>query len=485
VKAAASSGVSRLAPERITARASRAGRLGAAFGSRFFVALLAGLVWTGPAWQDHRFLYAMPVWDLIILLVCFLDFERLPKPGTLEVTREWQRPLSLGETSAVTLRVRGSTARALWMRLEDDQPPDLNASGPDHEIQLAAAVPANAGGAADAKTAAAFSYSICPGARGDYETGGVYLRYQGPLRFAEARAFVNLTQRVRVYPSLRESEQSTLYLIRSRQIELEKRLKRKTGVGREFESLRDYRSGDEPRDICWSATARRGKPITRTYQVERSQTVFIVLDAGRLLLAKIGPGRAADSGVTLNKLDHAINAALGLARVALYSGDAVGLTAYARSIQARLPAGRGTPHLRALVESLAQVRGELVEADHGRAAAYLLATQRRRCLVVWLTELAETAATPEVIESAARLLPRHLVLFVAIAQPELRRLAEQRPASVREAYRYVAAQEMLQRREALLGRLRGQGALALELEPERLASGVVNQYLEVKERSLL
>ena len=104
---------------------------------------------------------------------------------------------------------------------------------------------------------------------------------------------------------------------------------------------------------------------------------------------------------------------------------------------------------------------------------------------MWLTDLAETAATPEVIEAASRLAARHLVLFIAIGQPELYRLAAVRPTSVREAYRYVVAQEIIERRDLLLRRLRHQGALAFELEPNQLAAGLVNRYLEVKERSRL
>lgn len=257
------------------------------------------------------------------------------------------------------------------------------------------------------------------------------------------------------------------------------------GAGREFESLRDYREGDEPRDICWTATARRGKLITRTYQAERSQRVMLVVDAGRLLLARVRPAEQAAAPLALTKLDHAVNAALALARVALYSGDTVGLLAYSRRLQASLAAGRGTRHLRNIVEGLSAVQGELIEADHERAAAHLLATEKRRCLVIWLTDLAETAATPDVIEAAARLLPRHLVLFAAISQPDLNQLASRRPETVPEAYRYVAAQETVQRRELLLRRLRQQGALALEIEPGRLSLGLVSQYLEIKERSLL
>jgi uncharacterized protein (DUF58 family) len=308
--------------------------------------------------------------------------------------------------------------------------------------------------------------------------GRAFLRYRSALNLAERWATAGLEQTVRVYPNLQEPRRHTLYLIRSRQIELEKRLKRQRGRGREFESLREYREGDEHRDICWTATARRGKVITRVYHTERSQAVVIVVDAGRLMLARIGAG-------SLTKLDAAVDAALTLAHVALYSGDRVGLVAYGRKTQARLAAARGAAHLRALLDRLALVRGELLEASHAAAADLLLGVQHRRSLVVWLTDLAETATTPEVVDAAARLRLRHLVLFAALGQPQLEDLAARRPESRDEMYCYAAAQEMIQRREILLRRLSEQGVLAVELEPGRLATGLVNQYLKVKEQGLL
>jgi uncharacterized protein (DUF58 family) len=471
----------RLVPAPVCARAVPAGRWPKAFGSRFFIALLAGLIWLGPAWWDHRFAYAMVAWDAVVLLIWLIDLTRLPKAGQIEITREWQSPLYLGESGGVTLRVRNDGRATIHVRLDDDIPDSLASSPLPHEIEVRGGQLQNV------------SYQVLPSTRGDSSVQDVYLRYQTPLRFAERRAKAGLQQTVRVYPSLKESKQYMLYLMRSRQIELEKRLKRTAGAGREFESLRDYREGDELRDVCWTATARRGKLITRTYRMERSQQVAMVIDAGRLLQAKVRPARLTSESagqdlqppVVLAKLDYAVNAALSLARVALYSGDAVGLTAYARSLQARLLPARGPWHLRTLVESLALVQGKLAEGDHQAAAGYLLSTHKRRCLVVWLTDLAETAATPEVIEAASRLAARHLVLFIAIGQPELYKLAATRPDSVQQAYRYVAAQEVIERRALLLRRLREQGALAFELEPNQLASGLVNRYLEVKERSLL
>ena len=166
-------------------------------------------------------------------------------------------------------------------------------------------------------------------------------------------------------------------------------------------------------------------------------------------------------------------------------GDVVGMVAYGRQIQAQINASRGPAHLRSILDQLSLVRGELAEADHARAAELLLKRQRRRCLVVWVTDLAETVATPEVIESAMRLVSRHLLLFVVIGQPDFESFLARRPATSGEMYRYVAGLELVQRREMLLRQLHEQGALALEVMPSRLALGLVNQYLRIKEDSLL
>jgi len=212
------------------------------------------------------------------------------------------------------------------------------------------------------------------------------------------------------------------------------------------------------------------------YQVERSQTVWLVLDAGRLLRARVG---------RLNKLDHAVNAALSLAQVALYSGDRVALLAYDRKLQQRVAPGRGAQHLRALIESFSQIRAVTSEADHLLATKALLSSQNRRSLVVWLTDFAETAATPEVIECTAAIASRHLVLFGVMAQTELRSLVATRPESVHEMFRYSAALEIVHRRDLLLRQLRQQGAMVHEAAPAVLSTALANQYLQVKERSLL
>jgi uncharacterized protein (DUF58 family) len=140
---------------------------------------------------------------------------------------------------------------------------------------------------------------------------------------------------------------------------------------------------------------------------------------------------------------------------------------------------------RHIVEQLAVVRSEAPEADHTRAAATVLSLQKQRGLIIWITDLAETAMTPEVVEAAGQLLSSHLVVFIVIAHPEVKRQAAIAPEKPEQMYQAVAAQEMVFRRELLLGRLREHGALCLEVAPHQLSAAVLNQYLSVKERNLI
>jgi uncharacterized protein (DUF58 family) len=453
-----------LVPPPITAIAERRNRLPAAFGSRFFLLLIIGLVWLGAAFHDPRFYYALAAWDILVLIAWMVDLASLPRPNQLSVTRTWNSAAALSVSANITLLLENQSRTTIVASLIDNVSTSFRQQVP--ELALKCRARGEASGA----------YQIAPDRRGDIELGAVYIRYQTPMRLAERWAVAHTEQKVVVYPNLEEARQHSVYLIRSRQIEMEKRHARIRGAGREFESLREYREGDEFRDICWTAAARRGKLVTRIFQIERSQTIWLVIDAGRLMRARI-------AGLT--KLDYAINSALSLAEVALGTGDRVGLLAYGRGIQKRMLPNRGSPHLRQMIQQLAFIRAEGLEGDHLQAASSLLTTQKRRSLVVWLTDFPETAMTPEVIDAASEAASRHLVLFVVIGQPDLAKLASSEPGTVTDMYRTTAAQEALHRRELLLAKLRHRGALAVEVSSAAASTTVVNSYLDVKQRNLL
>jgi len=447
-------------PRIVVARSWR--RWGFGIGPRLILLLLVGLLWLVPAWWDRRALYGLLAWDVLLLAVFIWDLGQLRRAQP-EASRIWTAAPALSTPAEIRIQLR-NLGEISYTKAQDDVPASLCRTPPELHFQT------------DRWGEARAAYQVEPLQRGDLHIGPLFLHCQSRWRLAECWLRADLAQTIRVYPNLGEAKRHVLYLLRSRQIELERRLTRRRGLGREFESLREYRDGDELRDVCWTATARRAKLITRQYQIERSQAVCLVVDAGRLLRSRVGK---------LQKLDFSINAALTLAHVAQYSGDRVALLAYGRRVQQQLGPGRGSLHMRTLVEQLSLVHSEVAEGDHVRAARVLLSMQKRRSLVVWITDLAETAMTPEVIQAALQIARRHLLLFISFSEPQVMELLARVPKNPLNMYRVMAAQEMSHRRELLLRRLREQGAFALEMPPDHVSTAVVNQYLEIKDRGLL
>lgn len=468
-----------LHPQAMRAACRARGRFAFGLTPRTIWLLVAGLALALPGFFDARLAYGMLAWDALVIAAALGDGWRLPAPGAIAIERSWSNAPALDSETEIELAVEQQSGTALECRLTDDLPEALAPAPATYRLLALSGMRAT------------LRYKIEPRERGDARAGNVYLRYASPLGLVERWAAAGLEQTVRVYPALRHGEDQKIFLARGRQIDLQLRQAQQRGLGRDFESLREYLEGDDLRDVCWTATARRGQLITRRYQSERSQAVWIVIDAGRLLRAKIFPevgGAVAQPGarrVAHSKLDHACSTAVALAQLALFSGDRAGLLVYGQNVQQRVLPGRGAAHLRLIVEALAQARAESSEADHLRATAVLNRLQPRRALILWITDLAETAMRPEVVDGALQLLRRHVLLFVAMAQPDVTAIARGRPKNIDEMFRAAAAQELAGRRELLLARLREQGALTLDLDPGHLTAAVLNQYLRVKERAMV
>ena len=525
-----------LTPETVSAAAQPRSRLAFGLTRRGLLLLLAGALWLAPAFFFPRIAWGMAVWDFLFVVVVCIDAVCLATPGPLRwfefslrralpsllvstlwlayafffkhltwrivawdvliaaliyivliclaapplqivAERVWRTAPALGSGTVIEIGFTQQGRTQLRCDVTDDLGAALVEKPPTVELTVYPLGRSSAG------------YRFTPRERGDHTTGKLYLRYRSAaLGLIQRWAVADLAQRVRVYPSVQAVSEQSLFLTRSRQIELQQRLQRQRGLGRDFESLREYREGDDIRDLCWTATARRGVPITRQYQTEKSQPVWLLMDAGRLLQARVTPSASKDpvaSEERYTRLDYATSTALALAQLALAGGDRVGLLAYGQNVQQRVPLGRGAAQLRQLMESLAQVRGESGEADHLNAAVNLNRMQPRRSLVLWITDVAETSMRPEVIDGAAHLMKRHLVLFVAMRQAEMVALAAHPPDSRHEMFAVAAAQELVHRRMVLMAQLREQGALTLETTPQDLTAAVLNRYLDVKERALI
>ncbi len=249
------------------------------------------------------------------------------------------------------------------------------------------------------------------------------------------------------------------------------------GEGREFESMREYALGDDPRHIDWCATARRNRLIVRQYQTERRHTLIIAVDTGRLMAARTEG---------LSKLDHALDCAVALARASNDFGDRVGLVAFDREprLMMRPKSGRGA--VAAMASATLGLEAAPFEPNYRVLADMLARHQQKRALVVVLTDFVEGSAASALEAYLSIIARRHVLLLVALRDRLLAEVDRPDPEITRERlYRRLALQDLAAEREAGLARIARFGAQTLDLDPAQINGPVLNRYLEVRRTGFL
>jgi uncharacterized protein (DUF58 family) len=389
---------------------------------------------------------------------------RHPGAGAVSLERVLPRTLSVGEAATIRLRIRNRTAKPLSVRLADGCPPELR---PDREVLDLALAPFAEG---------EVSYGVEPTARGGFPFLPVDVRLGDGLGLVEHRLTIPLPGDARVHPNLRNLAR---YALRARRDLLQQGGGRRTRIlGRDgdFERLRDFVPGDDLRHIDWRATARARSPITRVYQAERAQNLLILVDGTRLMAARAGD---------LTKMDHAVNAALMLAWVGLTRGDRVGVGVFDDGLRAWLPPQGGTPQFGRVLDLLFDQQPELRFPRYREAARALTARNRRRSLVVWLTDLLDGEQGRELLGALRALRRRHLSLVVAMDDPEVHALADQDVRDEAALFQRAGAHELLDERDALIRKLHAEGAQVLDKRPDEITAALVDRYLEIKQRGAL
>jgi uncharacterized protein (DUF58 family) len=399
--------------------------------------------------------------DLAVFFLWAADAVLAPGPGSLAAERRMREPLSAFAPNRVELSLSNRAGRPLKLYLADAPPPELESKAHRRRLVLAPL------------ETALVEYLAVPRRRGEVRFGDLHVRAHGPLGLASRQWQVPLARTVAVYPDLRGLAAAT----GAERAEEGRARVRGLHEGREFAALRPYRPGDDLRSVDWKATARRGTPVVREWQPERNQTVWLLLDCGRQLSARLGDGRT--------KLDHAVDAALAVARAAALRGDRAGAVLFGAEVGKVVLPGAGRAGLGALAGALYLAEPRLEEPDYGAAFDALSARQQRRSLVVLFTDLSDPDSDLALRARAARLARRHLLVLVAVADSEIEEVAAARPAGVFEAYAKVAAERMLAERERRAAALAAVG-VRVESAPARgLVAAVVNRYLEVKRRGEL
>ena len=409
----------------------------------------------------------MPRWGGVglvvaaVLLVCLVDLLLAGSPRRLQLTREGDTAVRLGEQAVVTLLVANPGRRVRGL-LRDAWPPSAGVQDPPHKLDLPTGERRR------------LTTHLVPTRRGDRQAYRVTVRSIGPLGFAGRQRSHKVPWTVRALPPFKSRKHLPSRLARLRELDGRTALLVR-GQGTEFDSLRDYVPGDDVRSIDWRATARRGSVVLRTWRPERDRQVAIVIDSGRMSAGRVGDAP---------RLDHAMDAALLLAALATRAGDRVSLLACDSQVRADVRRPAPEDVLPSFVNALANVDAELVQTDFRIVVSQVLERLGQRSLVVLLTGLDPAVIEESLLPVIGPLLRRHVVVLASVADPRLTAMEAARSDLI-ELYGAASAARTRLDRERVTAVLTRAGVTVVDEDPDHIAPALADTYLTLKKAGRL
>jgi uncharacterized protein (DUF58 family) len=313
--------------------------------------------------------------------------------------------------------------------------------------------------------------------RGLHAFGPVWVRLQGPRGFLEMQKPFDCKGAVKVLPDHAGADEELLKdALAERRLLDEISRTRLRGEGTEFESLSEYRHGDDPRRIDWRASARHDRLIVRRFQVEQHRDLVILIDCGRLMGTESGAG---------TKLDCAIDSALLLARVAVERGDRCGVGLFDDQVLGYLPPLTGTHALRTITESIYNAQSRWRESNFSAMFATLQHRRQKRSLVIVLSDIVDPETSERLRTALASLVHKHVVVFAALRTPFLGELLGAPVEAIGDVERKAVVLRLLREREKALHLLDRSGIHIVDVEPRELTIPLVNRYIAIRQRNLI
>jgi uncharacterized protein (DUF58 family) len=432
--------------------------------NRFYQVLiaLALLCFTG---------YFLPVvFDVaqVVVVAFFMlligDYFLLFRSGKLELSRPLPDRLSNGDQNTLKFTVKSRYVIPVRVHVIDELPAQFQQRSFLLELRLAG------------KASMTESYNVVPMERGEYLFGRVNTLCRSVIGLIMRRQKFGEPQTVKVYPSFLNLEKYELAAI-SKNLRMggQKRMRR-IGQSQEFDHIKDYVIGDDPRHINWKATARRSGLMLNHYVDEKSQPVYCMIDKGR-------PMKMPFEGMTL--LDYSINAALVLSNIALKRGDRAGLVTFQHKPETFVPAQKRNLQVSYLLESLYKQKTSFNET--GFSSLYPFVSQRitQRSLLLLFTNFESIYSLERQLPYLKLLNKHHLLLVIFFKNSEVENLLDAPAKRAREVYDKAIAKQLFDEKRAIRNMLHQHGILTLYTRPQNLKVDVINKYIEIKTKRLL
>lgn len=319
-------------------------------------------------------------------------------------------------------------------------------------------------------------YDLRPTERGAFQFGAINVYVSGLLGLVSRRYIFDLGKTVAVYPSFIEMRKYELLAASNRLTDYGIKKIRRIGHATEFDQIKQYVYGDDPRTINYKATSRVNQLMVNTYQEERSQSVYCLIDKGRTM-------KMPFNGMTL--LDYAINSTLMVASTALNKGDKAGLITFSKGIDEILPADKQRRQRNKILETLYAQETDFKEPDYELLYTTVRRKLSQRSLIILYTNFETVNGMRRQIKYLSRIAKDHLLLVAFFQNSEFNDVLDSTPVDMRDMFRKGIAEKLSNDKFLIVKELNRNGIHTVLSKPENLTIDSMNKYLEFKARGLI
>lgn len=430
----------------------------------FYVLGVIGVLYLVSFWINSLF-GITNILLLLLVLLFFIDALVLFRASSkLIATRVLPEKFSNSDTNELPITLENKYPFAVTLDIIDEIPVQFQ----KRDFSKVITIPA--------RETHSFSYFLRPTERGEYTFGHLNIYVSTKFKLVKRRYRFEKDQMVKVYPSFIQMKKYAFLALDNRLTLYGMKKIRRLGHTMEFEQIKDYVPGDDARTINWKATAKRASLMVNQFQDEKSQPVYALIDASRVM-------KMPFKGLTL--LDYAINSTLAFSNIALKKKDKVGMLTFAETIKNHLPASSKKTHLQTILEVLYNIDTKFLDSDYGALYNQVKRKITQRSLLLLYTNFEHITALERQLPYLKALSRKHVLVVIFFQNTELDQLIHTPAKTLPEVYHKTIAQKADYDKKIMVARLEQYGIQTILTKPDDLTISTINKYLEIKARGLL
>jgi uncharacterized protein (DUF58 family) len=412
------------------------------------------------------FLFALAMaWLILVIALLGIDIYLLYGQGAvIQIQRKTAAIWSLGDKNVVRITVHNQAGLYINLQVFDELPFQFQARDFKIEMRLAP------------YEQTLVNYDLTPTRRGEYVFGAVNSFASGLIGLIRRKNQHGAEEKIAVYPSTVQMKKYELKSLSTLSHFTGVRKIRKIGHSYEYEQIKNYILGDDPRSINWKASSRRAELMVNQYMDEKSQQVYCILDKSRSMLMPFND---------LSLLDHAINSTLAISNIVLQKNDKAGLLSFSDKLGSVIKADTKRSQLSAIYHSLYNEKEHRLEANYELLFNAVRNLIRVRSLLFLFTNFESSYAMERVLPILRKLGQFHLLVVIFFENAAIERMAETPATTVEGVYNQTVAQKFKAEKAYIIQELRKHKIQAIYTSPEHLTINTINKYLELKSRGLI